>query len=247
MTGDTVLAHSWKPSPNCGPRIGVNRPDMLIMHYTAMASAESAIDWLCLPASQVSCHYLIDEAGQITQMVSEDIRAWHAGAAHWAGVADINSHSIGIEIQNPGPAAAPPVFPASQMAAVRDLSLDIMARHPIPQQRVLAHSDVAPGRKIDPGETFDWQWLHQAGIGHWVAPKPIIDGPVLRPGDSGAEVAVYQGKLKSYGYGIEQTGLFDDVTMRVTQAFQLHFRQAKVDGVADLSTRTTLEVLLAAL
>jgi N-acetylmuramoyl-L-alanine amidase len=242
---ETSLECRFRPSPNFGPRAAGFTPDMLILHYTDMPSGEAAIDWLCNPASGVSCHYLVDDDGTITQMVVEDNRAWHAGAACWKNVGDINSCSIGIEIQNPGPEAGPPVFPEIQMAAVEALSLDIIARHTIAAERVLAHSDVAPGRKIDPGETFDWARLHKAGVGHWVACVADSEGPVLKPGDQGGEVERLQSLLKSYGYGIETTGIYDPATAHVVRAFQLHFRQERVDGQADLSTRLTLERLAA--
>src|SRR5690606_8241728 len=145
----------------------------LVLHYTGMMSAPRAIAWLAEPASRVSCHYVIDEAGLITQMVAESARAWHAGVGSWAGETDINSASIGIEIQNPGHDLGYPDFPEAQMKAVIDLSQDIIARNGIPSTRVLAHSDVSPGRKIDPGEKFDWAGLHAAGVGHWVAPAPV--------------------------------------------------------------------------
>ena len=247
MSVDSELECRWGTTPNFGPRAAGFTPDILLMHYTAMASGEAAIDWLCDPSSGVSCHYLVDDDGTITQMVSEDQRAWHAGQSSWKGVRDINSCSIGIEIQNPGPDAGPVAFPDIQMVAVEALSRDIIGRHKIASERVLAHSDVAPGRKIDPGETFDWARLNRAGIGHWVEPMVISDGPVLKPGDQGGEVERLQGLLKQYGYGVEITGLYDLSTEKSVEAFQLHFRQEKVDGLADLSTKLTLERLVAGL
>jgi len=242
---DTELECRWRTSPNFGPRAAGFKADILLLHYTAMASGEAAIDWLCNPDAGVSCHYLVDDDGTITQMVAEDQRAWHAGAASWKGVTDINSCSIGIEIQNAGPDAGLPDFPDVQMTAVEALSRDIIGRHKIAPERVLAHSDVAPGRKIDPGEKFNWAGLHRAGIGHWVGPMVISDGPVLTPGDQGGEVERLQSLLKSYGYGVEITGLYDLTMQRAIEAFQLHFRQEKVDGLADLSTKLTLERLVA--
>ncbi len=247
MSVETSLDARWRPSPNFGPRADGLKPDILLMHYTAMASGEAAIDWLCDPSSGVSCHYLIDDDGTITQMVAEDQRAWHAGAASWKGVSDINSCSIGIEIQNLGHEGGMPEYPEAQMAAVEALALDIIDRRKIAPERVLAHSDVAPGRKIDPGEDFDWSRLHKAGIGHWIEPVPTGGGPRLSAGDEGRQVEGVQKLLKKYGYGIEITGYYDFATLQVVEAFQLHFRQARVDGLIDLSTRLTLERLVAGL
>lgn len=237
----------FQPSPNVEPRRGGGPIDILLIHYTGMASAEAACRRLCAPDSQVSCHYLVDEDGSIIQMVEEGARAWHAGAASWQGETDINSRSIGIEIQNPGHGDGYPPFPEAQMEAVTTLSRAILARHPIPPQRVLAHSDVAPARKIDPGEKFDWQRLAQNGIGHWVPPTPISGGRFLQLGDAGAPVAALKAKLARYGYGIAHTPEFDVATEQVVKAFQRHFRPARVDGIADASTIDTLARLSSAL
>jgi N-acetylmuramoyl-L-alanine amidase len=151
---------------------------MLILHYTGMASAEAACRWLCDPASKVSCHYLVDEAGRVTQTADEMSRAWHAGAASWQGDSDVNSRSIGIEIHNPGPEGGYPDFPEAQMASVITLAGEIVARHKIRPEHVLAHSDVAPGRKVDPGEKFDWARLAGAGIarfGYGIAASGVYD------------------------------------------------------------------------
>ena len=136
---------------------------MLLLHYTGMDSAEAALDWLTRQESGVSCHYLVDAEGRIAQMVPESERAWHAGQSLWEGETDINSCSIGIEIHNPGHDFDYPDFPDAEMRAVEALCRDILSRHAIPSHRVLAHSDVAPGRKRDPGEKFDWERLARAG------------------------------------------------------------------------------------
>lgn len=243
----TSLPHLFRPSPNIEPRKGVAKPDILLMHYTEMESATKACDWLCDPQSKVSCHYLVDETGGIVQMVDEAMRAWHAGASSWQGETDINSRSVGIEIQNPGPRYGYRAFPDAQMRAVIALSKDIIARHTIRPERVLAHSDVAPGRKIDPGELFDWRLLHEEGIGHWVEPSPMGDGAGLKEGDAGSEVEKLQQALAGYGYGLPVTGTYDARTKTVVSAFQLHFRQGRVDGIADRSTVETLDRLIATL
>jgi N-acetylmuramoyl-L-alanine amidase len=243
----TSLPHAFRPSPNIEPRKAGIRPDILLMHYTEMVSAAAACDWLCDPQSKVSCHYLVDETGEIVQMVDETMRAWHAGASSWQGETDINSRSIGIEIQNPGLRYGYRGFPDVQMRAVIALSQDIIARNDIRPERVLAHSDVAPGRKVDPGELFDWRMLHEAGVGHWAAPAPIDEEAGLKEGDGGREVEKLQKALSGYGYGLPATGTYDARTRTVVSAFQLHFRQARIDGIADRSTIATLNRLIGAL
>ena len=243
----TSLPHALRPSPNFEPRKDGFKPSILLMHYTDMKTAAEACNWLCDPCSKVSCHYLVDEDGAITQMVDEEMRAWHAGQSSWRGESDINSRSIGIEIQNPGHRYGYRDFPAAQMRAVIDLSRDIVARNGINPERVLAHSDVAPGRKVDPGERFDWKLLHEAGVGHWVTPAPIGSDAGSKPGDTGAAVERLQAMLASYGYGLPVTREYDARTAAVVSAFQLHFRQVRVDGIADKSTVDTLERLSARL
>ena len=245
---DTALVGALRPSPNVEPRRGIGQPDMLLLHYTGLKSCDKAIDWLSRPESKVSCHYVVDEVGRITQMVAEDMRAWHAGLASWAGETDINSASVGIEISNPGHELGYPEFPEAQLAALEALSRDIIARHGIRPERVLAHSDVAPTRKKDPGEKFPWARLAQAGIGHWVAPEPLNRAdPGIARDAAGPLVADVQAMLRGYGYGIEPTGGFDPLTEFVVTAFQRHFRPERVDGRIDQSTITTLERLAAAL
>lgn len=234
------------PSPNYGPRPPDVPIDILLVHYTGMASAAGALDWLCAPVSSVSCHFFIFEDGRIVQLVDEADRAWHAGRSVWAGETDINSRSIGIELAHPGHEHGYRAFDPRQIAALIDLSLGIVDRHAIPPDRVLAHSDVAPARKEDPGELFPWRQLFEAGVGLWVPPAPIVEGPTIRQGDQGEEVAGLQNKLRAYGYGIDEGGTFGAETEAVVVAFQRHFRPERFDGVADLSTIATLEALLAA-
>ncbi len=235
------------PSPNYGPRANGGPVDMLVLHYTGMEREERALKWLCDPESSVSCHYLVFEDGRVAQLVDERDRAWHAGKSFWAGETDINSRSIGIEIANPGHQYGYSGFPDAQMDAVIALCREILDRHPIPPARVLAHSDIAPARKEDPGELFPWDRLHAEGIGHWVLPEPIGEGGTLRPGDTGTAVAVLKQKFRDYGYGLGEDSEFDAETEAVVRAFQRHFRQVQVDGIADGSTIATLGRLLAAL
>ena len=242
MSGFSVsspLARRAVASPNFGERRGGAPVDMLVLHYTGCPSAESALLWMCSPDSQVSAHYLVDEAA----------RAWHAGAAFWAGETDVNSRSVGIEIQNPGHLECPlPPYPDAQMEAVVALCRDIMARHGISPLRVVGHSDVAPARKTDPGEHFPWRRLAEEGLAFMVEPvPPDVSRPLLCPGDAGEGVSRLQAGLARIGYGVEETGVFDGMTEAVVRAFQRRFRPLKVDGVADASTMATLERVLAAL
>ncbi len=156
-----------RPSPNHGLRRSGARPDMVVIHHTAMHTAEAALARLCAPEAEVSAHYLIGEDGCVWRLVDEAARAWHAGAGAWGGVGDVNSRSIGIELANPGPLAAFPPFPEPQMAALEVLLAGVLARWRIPPERVIAHSDLAPGRKADPGPKFDWRRLARAGLSVW--------------------------------------------------------------------------------
>jgi N-acetylmuramoyl-L-alanine amidase len=211
-----------RPSPNHDGRDGVPI-DMLVLHYTGMTSAAAALDRLCDPAAKVSAHYTIDEDGTVYAMVPEDHRAWHAGVAHWAGAANINSRSIGIELVNPGHEFGYRAFPEEQVAALTTLCHSILVRHPIPSARVLGHSDVAPARKDDPGELFPWARLAKVGIGLW---------PV--PGDSNLEA----GALARFGYDPEAP------PDKVITAFQRHFRPRLINGVWDTDCARLLHGLL---
>ncbi len=241
------VAPEQRRSPNHGPRAAGKPLDTLILHYTGMESAEGALAWLCDPASQVSAHYFVFEDGRVVQMVEEGRRAWHAGVSSWAGETDINSRSIGIEIANPGHEFGYRDFPPVQIAAVIALCRGILSRHLIPPERVLAHSDVAPMRKEDPGERFPWDVLHDAGVGHLVPPVPITQGAVLKIGDRGEAVAGLTSRFRQYGYGLQAESEFDLEVEAVVTAFQRHFRPERVDGIADVSTALTLDRLIDAL
>ncbi|MFK8250228.1 N-acetylmuramoyl-L-alanine amidase [Ancylobacter terrae] len=246
LAPDSPLVADLIASPNHGERIGVAAPDMLVLHYTGMASTEEAIEWLADPARAVSAHYVVREDGRIVQMVAEARRAWHAGASSWAGATDINSLSIGIEIANPGHDHGYPDFPARQIEAVTALAKDIVTRRAIRPDRVLAHSDIAPDRKADPGEKFPWEKLAAFGVGHLVPEEPPTDGRYFMRGEHGQPIEALQAMLALYGYGVPITGTYCGRTEQVVTAFQRHFRRARVDGIADVSTLATLYRLIAA-
>lgn len=241
---DSRHVSSFVPSPNFGPRRRVSGPDILLLHYTGMESSDAALDWLTRPESSVSSHYMVDEAGKIVQMVAEENRAWHAGISYWAGEEDINSCSIGIEIHNPGLELGYPDFPPEQIKGVIALCQDICRRNNIVPERVLAHSDVAPERKPDPGEKFPWDKLYEKGVGFWVEPAPIEHDAELGPGDERAQVGALQESLGCLGYRIDVSGKYCLQTEQVVRAFQRHWRPERVDGRADRSTVKTLGALI---
>jgi N-acetylmuramoyl-L-alanine amidase len=247
---DSCVVAEAKPSPNHDERREGRRPDLILLHYTGMQTAQAALDRLFARGGDISphsAHYFVYEDGRILQMVPESRRAWHAGKSEWAGETDINSCSIGIEIANPGHDYGYPDFPARQIAAVTALCRSIQTRNTIPSVRVLAHSDVAPARKQDPGEKFPWRTLYDSGVGHWVRPAPIVElEQALTPGARGDAVAAVQKALREYGYGIAINGDYDRTTFEVVTAFQRHFRPERVDGFADASTQNTLQELLVA-
>ena len=219
-----------RPSPNHDARPAGRAIDMLLLHYTGMPSAAAALDRLTDDAAKVSAHYLIDEDGTVRRLVPEARRAWHAGVACWAGERDINGLSIGIELVNPGHEFGYRPFPEAQMAALEELARDILARHTIPASRVLGHSDVAPGRKTDPGELFDWRRLAAAGIGLW--PEPAAPAASI-------DAAEVKRLLGAFGYGFLEEDLSADIA-----AFQRHFRPGAISGQADADTDVRLRTLV---
>ena len=241
FTPDYAFARAH-PSPNHGDRL--LPVSALVLHYTGMPTSDGALALLCSPEAEVSAHYFVQESGDVLQLVPESRRAWHAGRSFWAGETDLNSASIGIEIVHPGHDDPRP-YPAAQMASVIALCADICARRAIAKDRVLAHSDIAVSRKIDPGEFFPWDALARAGVGRFVEKAPPHDGDALAPGDAGADVAHLQRRLAAFGYGAAETGFYDEATQKIVAAFQRHFRGSCVDGRADAQTRAILDALLA--
>jgi len=224
-------------SPNHGSRgeaPNIRAIDMLVLHYTGMQSAAEAIDRLCDPEAKVSAHYVVEEDGTLWRLVPEERRAFHAGVSCWQGEQNLNHCSIGIEIVNPGHEWGYRAFPEAQMAAVEELCRDILSRWRVPAYRIVGHSDIAPDRKSDPGELFDWRRLARARIGLW--PEP------------GAEQARRRGR----GVGVvERAGALADLarigycvsaaTERVAvAAFQRRFRPQRWDGLIDGETRMRL-------
>ncbi len=225
------------PSPNHDARTAP--VDMLVLHYTGMKTAEEALARLCDPAAKVSAHYTICRDGRVFAHVPEARRAWHAGVSHWAGAADINARSIGIELVNPGHEFGYVPFPQPQIAALLDLAQGIIERHAIPARRVLGHSDVAPARKQDPGELFPWRQLAEFGIGVWPFPR---HGAVERAQQDRTPEPVAE-DLARFGYGLHP---YTDVPLEaVIAAFQRHFRPADVNGRWDGECAAALAGLLA--
>jgi N-acetylmuramoyl-L-alanine amidase len=219
-----------RASPNCDARPEGGRVDMLVLHYTDMKTAAEAIDRLCDPAAKVSAHYVIDEDGTVWHLVEDSRRAWHAGASFWQGTRDVNAASIGIELVNPGHAWGYRAFPDAQMASLETLCRELLVKHPIPADRIVGHSDVAPLRKQDPGELFDWPRLARAGIGLW----PIE--PAMPPADA----AGAQAMLAAIGYPAPSSGALDEETRQVLIAFQRRFRPRRIDGDLDEETAAQL-------
>jgi N-acetylmuramoyl-L-alanine amidase len=210
------------PSPNFDSREG-HTVDMLVLHYTGMKTCEEAKTRLCDPNAKVSAHYVVEEAGAIHRLVGEDCRAWHAGLSNWRGHTNINQRSVGIEIVNPGHEFGYRPFPAAQMKMVTMLCRDIIARHNIPARNIVAHSDIAPKRKQDPGELFDWQTLAKLGVGLW-------------PKESSSAAAPEA--LVEYGYDLS------DFPAAIT-AFQRHFRPKSLNGQWDNECAGLLAGLMA--
>jgi N-acetylmuramoyl-L-alanine amidase len=221
-------------SPNHESRGERNRIDMLVLHYTGMQSAEAALDRLCDPAARVSAHYVVEEDGAIWRLVPEARRAFHAGRSCWEGEHDLNFVSIGIEIVNPGHEWGYRAFPEGQMAAVEYLCRDILSRHPIPPHRVVGHSDIAPYRKTDPGEAFDWVRLARAGIGIW--PEPSRQQP-----DTVFDRPRAVTNLGLIGYCVTPA-----MEAASVAAFQRRFRPTRVDGMIDTETTARLADVQAA-
>ena len=229
------------PSPNFDARTAP--PEILVLHYTGMKTGPEALDRLRDPEAKVSSHYMVEEDGRIFRLVPEERRAWHAGASYWKGRTALNGVSIGVEIVNPGHEFGYRPFPDAQIAAVIALCADIRSRWTIDDGMIVGHSDVAPARKDDPGELFPWKRLAEAGHGLWVE-AAAAPGEPLKRGEESAAVFALQAAFTRLGYDLPPDGKFDEATEQVVTAFQRHWRQAQVDGVADGATRAQLIALL---
>ena len=215
------------PSPNWDER---SLPiSMIVLHYTGMQDAAGALARLCDPEAKVSCHYLVDEDARVHRLVPEDRRAWHAGRSHWREIDDVNSASVGIEIVNPGHEWGYRPFPAEQIAAVIELVADIKDRHGITRGNVVGHSDVAPGRKRDPGELFPWHSLARLRL---ALPRPTRN--LMDPEWTEAGFCL---ALERFGYDVSDR-------MAAIMAFQRRFRPELIDGEIDAECRMILLALL---
>ncbi len=202
---------------------------MLVLHYTGMPSGKEALARMCDPAAEVSAHYMIDEEGLVYQLVTEQNRAWHAGVSSWRGETNINDRSIGIELVNPGHEFGYRPFPDAQMDALIPLAQEILARHPMPARNVVGHSDIAPSRKQDPGEYFDWAKLADFGIGIW-PDKTLSKNATPVPRDD------FDSELEKYGYDIS-----DHAAARL--AFQRHFQPLACTGKVDAGSQEILALI----
>lgn len=229
------------PSPNFDVR--KTPPDMVVLHYTGMTTGEAALERLRDPEAKVSAHYLIERDGRIFCLVAEERRAWHAGVSFWRGERDVNGRSIGIELVNPGHELDYAEFPEAQIQSLIALLSAVRGRWTIEDGDIVAHSDVAPERKVDPGELFPWRRLAEAGHGLWVDPPPA-PGAEIGEGEQGAAVFALQAGLTRLGYDCPPSGIYDKATATVISAFQRHWRPDLIDGRADGETRARLMALL---
>lgn len=233
------------PSPNFDDR---TLPiSLLILHYTGMETGEIALERMTDAEAKVSAHYMVEEDGRIFQLVDEKKRAWHAGVSEWQGETNINSNSIGIEIVNGGhdhlnADGSLPDFPDVQINAVIALSKDIIKRHG--NLTVLGHSDIAPARKIDPGENFPWQGLAAAGLGYWPDVQTEDRRVLFEKGSRDRGVAIVQRGLAHIGYGARVTGVMDEATGLIVEALQRRYRSDQIDGVVDIQTMDVIKILV---
>ena len=213
-------------SPNFNDRPKDIVPNILVIHYTGMQSLDQALQRLMSSNSQVSAHYLISRKGEIFKLVSEEKRAWHAGVSYWRGETDINSYSIGIELENPGHEFGYSKFPKSQMSVLTELCVEIINKYSISPENIVGHSDIAPRRKKDPGELFDWKSLAKKGVGLW--PEPILNKITIES---------LEKSLNDFGYEVV------DLRSTIT-AFQRHYLPDTVSGISDATTQKTLATLM---
>jgi N-acetylmuramoyl-L-alanine amidase len=226
------------PSPNHDDRPDGTPIDMIVLHYTGTPTAETALARLRDPEARVSAHYLVEEDGGVWRLVDEQRRAWHAGTSHWRRINELNRRSIGIAVVNPGHDWGYRPFPALQTAVVCDLCLEILSRQRVPARNIVAHSDIAPDRRQDPGELFDWEGLAQNGVGLWPPGVPDLGtGGVVR---DAAGLRDVRAALATIGYRVAAEGALDPALAAVLRAFHRHWRPEAVTGQADAGTLARL-------
>ena len=226
--GKSELVHHERLSPNYDERVAPI--SMVVIHYTEMENATAALDRLTDPESKVSAHYLISEAGEVTRLVPEDKRAWHAGVSYWRGETDVNGGSVGIELDHPGHALGYREFSEAQFGALAPLVSAIVKRYDVPRANVVGHSDVAPQRKIDPGELFPWARLAQLGL---CLPRPTR----LELGDPFDNDSAFYLAMERFGYDVSDG-------RKAVEAFQRRWRPEQIDGEIDGEIRAILFQLL---
>jgi N-acetylmuramoyl-L-alanine amidase len=231
MVNQSSFLYRYSPNHSARPSVPMK---WVVMHYTGMTSGAEALAWLCHPDSQVSAHYLVEEDGSVYCLVEEDRRAWHAGVSYWAGCDNLNDVSIGIEVVNPGHEHGYCPFPYVQMQAVRDLTCDILQRYMLPASAVVAHSDIAPLRKDDPGELFPWAWLAEEGVGIFSDAVATCEAEI-RSGEALVEA------LHLFGYERPAT---DEAMHKIILAFQRHYRPEHLSGVWDGQCDARLTALM---
>ena len=245
LVSDSSECNEILNSPNFGDRVPDAFIKYIVLHYTGMPDSAVALKRLCDTESNVSCHYFITETGQIIQLVGEQYRAWHAGQSYWHGLTDLNSYSVGIEIANPGHEFGYVPFADAQIEAAIKLCSDICSRQNITPTGILAHSDIAPERKLDPGELFPWNKLFAAGVGLWVEPEVISSRSEEPNFNLGPEKQELISSLQQYGFNCLKVAADDEQLKKYIAAFQRRFRPERVDGIADRSTIKTLQKFLA--
>lgn len=234
---------NWNERPNFGD---TDRPliDTVVLHYTGMKTGAEAMERLCASDSQVSAHYLVEENGDIFELVAPEKRAWHAGVSSWQGRDNINDTSIGIEVVNPGHEFGYRSFPEKQIERLIDLLRHLKTQFNIPAHRYLGHSDVAPGRKQDPGELFPWQRL--AGLGFGLGTRKYTNDATIiaKKGMVSQDVARLNKSLATIGYAVLPDDRFSPETYEALTAFQRHWRPEKVDGQLDRSTQAVVDYIV---
>lgn len=229
-----------RPSPNYNERPAGAEVDTVVIHYTGMVSAGAALERLCNKDAEVSSHFLIDEAGGLYELVHPEKRAWHAGVSNWQGRDNLNHSSIGIELVNPGHEFGYRPFPEAQITSLLELLVFLKDVYAIPRERYIGHSDIAPFRKMDPGELFPWKRLAAAGFGVFPQKDHSDQTIIKKAGDNGPEIKMLNKQLGIIGYDGFDRDAFGDHTAQIIRAFQAHWRPEGVHGKLDAGTWSAL-------